>query len=79
MQQQPGVSQHVKRSELAAVGRLELVSWMNHALQADYTSVQDCADGVAVGGPSALPLNHSSLVHHLLSARLSSTQLSSSA
>ena len=29
------------------LGRLELISWLNRALNADYASVQECADGVA--------------------------------
>ena len=40
------MQQHAKRGEVA-IGRLELVSWLNHVVQADYTSVTDCADGVA--------------------------------
>ena len=29
------------------LGRLELISWLNRTLNADYASVQECADGVA--------------------------------
>ena len=31
----------------ALMGRLELVSWLNRALRADYAAVSECADGVA--------------------------------
>ena len=44
MQQQQ--QQQLKKHELASVGRLELVSWLNNT-QCDYASVTDCSDGVA--------------------------------
>lgn len=35
------------RTPTVHLGRLELISWLNRALNADYASVQECADGVA--------------------------------
>jgi hypothetical protein len=48
-QQQPAAAVVVPHGsrEVASIGRLELVSWLNHVLQSDYTGVTDCADGVA--------------------------------
>ena len=42
-----GVVTAVKRHELAAIGKQELVSWVNRALRVDYTRIEDTSDGVA--------------------------------
>ena len=42
-----GVVTAVRRHELAAIGKQELVSWVNRALRVDYTRIEDTSDGVA--------------------------------
>ena len=37
-----------RRSELAAVGRRELLRWVNRTVGVDYVQVESCADGVAL-------------------------------
>ena len=56
-------SQAARTPSSNTMGRLELVSWLNHALRSDYASVQECGDGVAYCQlldalhPGAVPLH----------------------
>ena len=59
----PASSSQARTPSSNTMGRLELVSWLNHALRSDYASVQECGDGVAYCQlldalhPGAVPLH----------------------